>query len=93
MFTIPRTNVIESDEGFTVEVLGRTGLLHTQSGKSLRVYSEILTGPHGLVLYTDSISRWMPPYAGEIIDDHECAAIIENIRRAFLFQGYEIEVI
>ena len=34
MFKIARTNVIESDAGFSVEVLGRTGLLYTEGLKS-----------------------------------------------------------
>jgi hypothetical protein len=42
MFTIPRNNVIESDEGFSVEVLGRTGLLYTEGARSLQIDSEIL---------------------------------------------------
>ena len=92
MFTIPRTNVIESDEGFSVEVLRRTGLLHTEGTRRLQAYSEMLTGPHGLVIYPpDFIVSWMPPHDGEVIDEAQRAVIIENIKRAFLFQGYEIE--
>ena len=93
MFTIPRNNVIESDEGFSVEVLGRTGLLYTEGARRLQIDSEMLTGPHGLGIYTDSIVSWMPPHNGEVIDEAHRAAIVENIRRAFLFDGYEIDVI
>ena len=93
MFTIPRNNVIEGDEGFSVEVLGRTGLLYTEGARSLQIDSEILAGPHGLVLYTNSIGGWVPPHDGEVVDEAQRAVIVDNIRRAFLFDGYEIEVI
>jgi hypothetical protein len=42
MFKILRVNVIESNEGFSVEVLGQRGLRYTEGGKSLRVASEML---------------------------------------------------
>jgi hypothetical protein len=86
--------LIESDEGFSVEVIGRTGLLYAEGARRLQIYSELLTGPHGRVIYTtDVIIRWHPPYDGESIDETHRTLIIENIKRAFLFQGYEIEVI
>jgi hypothetical protein len=55
MFEIPRVNVIQSDEGFSVEVLGRTGLLYTEGSKSLHIDSEVLVGPTDLLVYTNSI--------------------------------------
>jgi hypothetical protein len=93
MFVVPRPNVIKSDEGFSVEVLGMTGLLYTEGPKSLRLDSEVLAGPHGLMIYSSSIRVWNAPHAGEIIDEARRDAIVENIRRAFRFRGFEIEVI
>ena len=92
MFKIPRPNVIDSDEGFSVEVLGRTGVLYSEGGKTLKVDSEVLAGPAGLVIYMDSITRWTPPNDGELVDTSKRQAIAENIRRAFRFRGLEIEV-
>jgi hypothetical protein len=92
MFKIPRENVIESDEGFSVEVLGRTGVLYSEEERTLRIDSEVLAGPAGLVVYTDSITRWAPPHEGEAVDASKRQAIVENIRRAFRFRGLEIEV-
>jgi hypothetical protein len=40
MFSIPRLNVIESDEGFSVEVLGRTVTSNREGDKVLFVDSE-----------------------------------------------------
>jgi hypothetical protein len=92
MFTITRKNVIQSDEGFSIEVLGRTGLLYTEEDKSLSIDSEVLAGPSGLVVYKNSIKAWNPPHNNELIVESKRNAIIENIRRAFRFRGLEIEV-
>jgi len=93
MFKIPRVNVIESDEGFSVEIVGRAGLLYTEGDKSLRVDSEVLTGSSGLVVYKKSIRAWAPPRDNEAIGDDKRDTIIENIRRAFCFRGFKIKVI
>ena len=37
-------NIIESDEGFVIELLGREGIKYTEGAKNAIVYSEILTG-------------------------------------------------
>ncbi len=92
MFVIPRPNVIESDEGFSVEVLGMTGLLYTEGSKSLRLDSEVLAKPTGLIIYTSSIRTWNSLHDGEIVDEAKRDVIVENIRRAFRFRGFEIEV-
>jgi len=93
MFDIPRPNVIKSDEGFSVEVLGMTGLLYTEGPRSLYVDSEVIAEPHGLMIYSSSIQSWKSLYEGEIINDAKRNVIVENIRRAFRFRGFEIEVI
>jgi hypothetical protein len=93
MFDIPRVNVIRSDEGFSVEVLDRTGLLYTEGSKSVGIDSEVLVGPSGLVIYTDSISAWNPPHDHETIDGSKRDAIVENIRRAFRHRELEIETL
>ena len=93
MFTKPRTNVIESDEGFSVEVLGRAGLLYIEGTKKLEVDSEVLAGPSGIVIYQNSIKSWGPPHNNELIDENKRNRIVDNIRRAFRFQGFEIQVL
>jgi hypothetical protein len=92
MFKIPKTNVIESDEGFSVEVLGQTGVLYSEGERTLKVDSEVLAGPAGLVIYSDSITRWASPHDQETLDASRRKIIIENIQRAFRFRGLEIEV-
>lgn len=92
MFKIPRENVIESDEGFSVEVLGRTGVLYSEGEKTMRIDSEVLAGPAGLVIYTDSIVCWASPHENELLDETTRRVVVENIRKAFRFRGLEIQV-
>lgn len=88
-FFIPRTNVIESDEGFSVEVLGPTGLRYTEPGRTLWLDSEMLAGPAGLILYSGNMK---PEGSAEMIslDDTDRGRIVENVRAAFRFRGFEI---
>ena len=93
MFFIPRVNVVESDTGFSVEVLGRTGLCYREGDRSLKVDSEVLMGPTGTVIDASSIRTWAPPHEKEVIEDTRRKQIVENIKAAFRFQGFEIEVV
>ena len=101
-FRIPRPNVIESDLGYSVEVLGRVGLRYTEGNVGLRytegnqaffVDSEVLAGPAGLVVYSQSIKAEHTPFDDALNDARERARIIENIRAAFRFRGLEIEIV
>jgi hypothetical protein len=94
MFSTPRPNLYESSDGFSVEVLGRTGLTYREaSGREMFVDSEVLPGPAGMLVYRGTISQWKSPHNGEVINDAERERILQNIREAFRFQGFEIEVI
>lgn len=92
-FQKPGPNLIVSDEGFSVQVLGRTGLLYTDGPREMRVDSELLMGPAGMGVYAESVVSWLPPYDNEVIDTITKQAIIENIRLAFRFDGFEIHVL
>jgi hypothetical protein len=92
MFFIPRANVIESDTGFSVEVLGRTGLSYQEGDRSLRVDSEVLMGTTAMAVDASSIRSWDPPYGEELIDESRRRQIVENIQAAFRFRGLNIEV-
>lgn len=92
MFSIPRPNVIVSTDGFSVEALGRTGLRYSEAGKTLRIDSEVLAGPSGMVIYTDSINKWEEPNHMEPFNESDRLRIIQNVQAAFKFRGYDIEV-
>jgi len=89
MFKIPRVNVIESDEGFSVEVLGRTGLRYIQQDKSLFINSELSVAPHDMMIFANSIIKWD---SGDPIDEKTKGTIIDNILRAFAWQGVKPDV-
>lgn len=92
MFRTPHPNITQSDSGFSVEVLGRTGLKYTELQRSMMLDSELLAGPEVLVLYTYSIEKWLPPHDAEPLDQNDKDRIVENIREAFRFRGWEIAV-
>ena len=90
MFSYDNPNLIVSDEGFSVQVLGRTGLRYQQGERWLCVDSEVLAGPHGLVIYPSSVKSWEPVH--QPVSDGDKNTIVANIQRAFAFRGFEIEV-
>jgi hypothetical protein len=95
MFFKPRANFIESDEGFSVEVLGLTGLRYCEGERSMKIVSELLStsAPAALMVAAPTIRAWDPPHEKEPIDDDRRMQIVENIRRAFReADGVEIEV-
>jgi len=93
MFTSPQPDLYESSDGFSVEVLGCTGLCYREAGRRMFVGSELLTGPSGMAVYKDTIQKWDPPYENLPLTDADRDRILNNIRDAFRSQGFEIDVI
>lgn len=85
-------NTYISDEGFSVEVLGRTGLLYQEGPRRLRIYSEYLVGPRGIGVTGSSIRGWEPPHADDPLGPRQQLTILDNIRRAFRLEGYDIDI-
>jgi hypothetical protein len=92
MFFREKSGVIECDEGFSVQLTGREGLLYWEGERRLFVWSELLMSSNGMVIYTDSIKVWEPPFQNDEINASKKEQIIDNIRRAFRWTGYEIEI-
>ena len=93
MFTTPSPNLFESSDGFSVEVLGQTGLCYREGNRKMFIDSEVLTGATGMVVYRDTISKWDMPHGADVIEEAERERILDNVRKAFRFQGFEIQVI
>ena len=85
-FEIPRVNVIESSNGFTVEVLGRVDLKYSEGPRTMTVDSEILVG-NAIEILRNSIQTWEAPFENEEIDEDKRESIVDNIQRAFKFRG------
>ncbi len=94
MFSIPRVNVIASDQGFSIEVLGQVGLRYEEEGKTIFVDSEVLApgARASMIIWPSRMDRWDPPHADEAVDADTRQRIVERIREAFRFRGLEIEV-
>jgi hypothetical protein len=92
MFTILKPNVITSDEGFSVEIMGRTGIQYQDCNSIVAVDGEALAGPAGFMIYRESV-RIIGPSKHMEIKEAERDVIIENIRRAFEFRGFDIEIL
>ena len=89
MFHRTGANVIENDEGVSVEILGRMGIRYTEAGRSVGVNSEVLAMPE-IAVYAALIRNWSD---GNPIDDATRSRIVENIREAVRSQGEDVVVI
>ncbi|HVZ89199.1 MAG TPA: hypothetical protein VHG72_19685 [Polyangia bacterium] len=89
-----RRNTISSDEGFTVTVLsGRGGVRYTEGDRSVEINSEFSGGLRRVILYTASIVEWESSIGRVAVNEEERDRIIENVCRAFKFDGYASEVL
>lgn len=93
MFRKVGPNTIKSDEGFSVEVLSIVGILYSEGTRRMQINSEVMIRVDGIVVHTDSIRAWDPPYENEVIDTNKKSQIIKNIERAFQYRGYKMHVI
>ena len=92
MLRSPRVNLVESDEGFSVEVLGRTGILYKERDHVMFVDSEVLARS-GIAVWKNTIQRWREPHQHEAVDEAKRAQILDNIVRTIVeFWGSEVEV-
>jgi len=91
-FSSPRANVVEGDNGVTVEVLGRTGIRYSERGRSCFVDSEVLATP-AIAVWPSGIRSWDPPHAGDPLTDDDRRRILQNIADAFASQEWGLEVI
>ncbi|HEV2952464.1 MAG TPA: Imm74 family immunity protein [Candidatus Dormibacteraeota bacterium] len=91
-FRSPQPRLVEGP-GFSVEELGRTGLCYTEGERVMLVDSEGLAVPGGMAVYRDSIKSWQPPHEDDPVRPIDRARIIDNIRSALRFSGYEINVL
>lgn len=67
MFRTPHSNLIESDEGFSVRVF-MTFILYADGSKQMRIGSEILASPGNIAIFKTTIRAWEHPYDKEIVD-------------------------
>lgn len=92
-FSEPEPNVIESSAGFSVRVLGRTGMRYTEGLRSVSIDSEVGGGSTpAIAMFTETIRMWEAPDYPEPVTDGDRDRIVANIRRAFAACGRELHV-
>jgi hypothetical protein len=93
MFWKSSGSVIESTEGFSVRMLGRTGLKYIEGDRALSIDSEMLLSDSPFaIMFISKIQQWDPPYSDQLIDDLERERITNNICEAFRSQGKDLDV-
>ena len=90
-FSEPESNLIESNVGFSIKVLGRTGLRYIEGDRSVWIDSEVLAKPGAMALFKDSIKMWEGKRSGPV-STADRDRIASNIKRAFEFCGYELQI-
>lgn len=91
MFSIPRVNVIQSDTGYSVEVLGRTGVEYREGQKVMFIDSEVLA-KRGIAIFKSSIVAWKPPFDEDPVTEAKKDEIIQNLIAAFEFRNDVVHV-
>ncbi len=95
MFKRIEGKIVNVDEDFSIESLGRVGIKYTQRDKSYYVDSELLTGQIRLVIWENSIRPWherLNRGYKQKMEEKVTQEILENIRRAFEWEGTKIEI-
>jgi hypothetical protein len=93
MFQIPRVNVIQSDAGFSIEMLGRTGIEYRESDRAMFVESEILmTDTPTVAIWKDHIRTWKPPHDNEQITEEKRTEILKRICAALKWRNTQVEI-
>jgi len=91
-FSEPTVNVIQHRSGFSVKVLGRTGILYSEQDRTMHVDSEVLASP-GMAIYVKSIRAWDPPYQDVSVTPEDSIRIVRNICAAIAWKGESVEVV
>ena len=82
-----RRGCIYSDEGFSVGIVDKTGLLYREGRRKMTIGGELLV--NGFVVYQSSIGPWND---GAAVDDAKRTQIVRNITRALESQGLSVDI-
>ncbi len=93
MFSQPRNNVILSDEGYSIEVLGRASIRYEDGQGAIIINSEFLLGEPSIRVLLCASVRWEGSSLREVLPSARKREIGENIRRAFVSSGHEAEIV
>lgn len=92
-FSYPHPNFVVSSSGFSVEVLGRTGLRYREAERVMFIDSEVLVSNHPTIATRmSSVAAWRAPHDREPLTLEDRNRILGNIRRAFEWKGWGFQV-
>lgn len=84
-------NLYRSPDGFSVEVLGRTGLRYREGGRSFFVDAEVLVPPAGIAVYGDSITDEEPTAEPLPVSPQVRRRILDNIGAVLALHGVPVD--
>lgn len=84
-------SIVYAGEDFSVKVKGRSGVIYEDRIGTAYVDGEMLAGPSGFVIYRDSI-RSLDDGNADTLNAVRRDLIVENVRRAFARNGFNIEI-
>jgi Immunity protein 74 len=95
MFKAIQHNIIESDEGFSIEIHWQDRIIYRKQGRVLIVHGERLVylkekygysqNKYGFQIFLKSMNHWEKPHENETIDQSTKESIIGDIARALEF--------
>jgi hypothetical protein len=94
MWRKTKSNLIESDLGFSVEQVRFNKLVYREGDKKTTCTIELYgRGPVlGVVYLAEASDYWDPPFDTIKISEEEWKRIGDNIREAYLSQGSEVDI-
>ena len=66
---------------------------YTEGDRSLLIDSEVLAPPKTMAVLARSIRAWEPPHEADPVTADDRARILDNVRRAFDWQGAHLQVL
>lgn len=80
-------------KNYKLEITGRAGLLYKEDKKSMKIDSEMLAGSiHDVVIYTDSINQWNPPFENEFVSKNDKDRILSNVKMDLESNSYKVDM-
>ena len=64
---------------YKVKLKGSSGVEYSEGNKKILIGSEFMAGSNGIVIYSDSLKAWQPPYENDKLSFQEKERIKHNI--------------
>jgi hypothetical protein len=76
---------------YKVKLKGRSGVEYSEGKKKIFIGSEFMSGSNGIVIYSDSLKAWQPPYDNEKLSINKIEKIKHNITEDLKGHGIPVE--